>query len=397
MANVVELMREYKRLKALKKKGNISPEQTQQLREVANFLKSEMENRKSGSGNSAPEPVPAKPAPAKTPVSTPVVVPAPPSPATTQEAKPTKPTKPTKSTKSTKPLWKQQAEEQAERQKRAQAHFQVAMPDEIDDYTPAVTAAEDVDDDDDSQDEEPIAKKRPRPRNDREMQEQFDEIYASSLYVRSFDDLQSELYFSYEAEGYEPVGVEDEDELELQTIDPREMELQRAGLLSDDSDSAEALIDCVPGGVFLDDFMLLYEQGILPQPDEDAEPEVDDPNALIPGKRKVTLHMLNGQVKRGHIGVIMRTDLGFKLNLGRGKSEDIDFSQIKALFVMMGKTEPPDLTNAQKISVEFKDHRRVAGLSPDYQPGAYVFTLVPSGRGNFERVIIYSGAVAKFA
>lgn len=407
MASVVELMREYKRLKALKQSGEISAQDAQQLREVANFLKSEMDKRNSGAGSapkapsargsaprSAPSPAPtAAPTPVATPIVTPVHVPA--ASAPVPAAPPVPPAK---------PLWQQQAEEQAERQKRAQAHFQVEVPDEVQNYQPSETpisspiaelevGADPADADDDL---DLGYKKRPRPRNENEMQEQMQEIYAASQFTRSDEDLQTELYYSYADEGYSPVEDEDEDDIELDPIDPREIELQRAGLLNDDNKNGiENAVICVPGGVFLDDFMALYEQGILPRPDDDTEPEIDDPDALVPGKRKVTLHMLNGQVKRGSIGKIMRQDLGFKLDLGRGQIEEIDFAHVKALFIMKGKGEAPDLSNARKLTIEFKDRRRVMGLSPDYQPGAFVFTLVPSGPGNFERVIVHSGAAAR--
>jgi hypothetical protein len=65
--------------------------------------------------------------------------------------------------------------------------------------------------------------------------------------------------------------------------------------------------------------------------------------------------------------------------------------------VQAGSRGVPEGVKGRPLTVEFKDHRSVQGVSPDFQPGAPVFTLIPQGRGNFERVIVNTGAVARLA
>jgi hypothetical protein len=232
-------------------------------------------------------------------------------------------------------------------------------------------------------------------RNEDELREQLQKVHGASMYSTDFDELQAEFYYSYLNEGYSLV-AQQQDEVELNPVDPREIELRRAGLVSDTGtpNQGVASMTCVPGGVFLDDFLILYEKGVLPRPEDDEEPEVEDPNALVPGKRKVALHMLSGEVKRGSVAKIMRGATGFQFQPERGKAEEIPFGNIKALFIMRGKNPPTLDPFARKVTVEFKDRRRIQGVTSDYQPGQTLFTMIPQGPGNFELVIVNAGAAA---
>jgi hypothetical protein len=154
-----------------------------------------------------------------------------------------------------------------------------------------------------------------------------------------------------------------------------------------------------PGLAFLDDFSALYTKRVLAPPDEDVVIDSTDPSLLIPGKRKVTVHLLNGEKKQGAIRSLRRGDLGFKLEpLGSGQTEELSISQVKAVFIHLHANAQPKDIAGRSLTVTFRDGRAVQGVSDDYQPGAPVFTLVPpAGRGQFERIIINGGAAASVA
>lgn len=202
-----------------------------------------------------------------------------------------------------------------------------------------------------------------------------------------------QYYFGYADEGY--AFVEEPDAVDLAPVDPRELELYRAGLLGGGGEKNGVEAQVPAGLAFLDDFPALYQRGVLPSPDEEVEPDSEDPNLLVPGKRKVTVHLLNGTVKRGAIRHLRRGDLGFRLEpVGPGRVEELSFTQVKAVFIHTGRGPHPTV-QGRTLTVMFKDRRSVQGVSDDYQPGAAAFSLVPPpGRGQFERIIVNAAAVA---
>lgn len=225
---------------------------------------------------------------------------------------------------------------------------------------------------------------------------QLGDILKGSGYTPPETQLAHEQYYGeyVEAEGYGYAGLDElvSVESDLRPIDPREIELHRAGLSFDENEAAP-----VPGGLaFLDDFMLLYEMSVVPPASEEVHFDSDDPNLLIPGKRKVTVHLLNGQVKRGAVRALARDAAGFRLEpTGTGKAEDIPIQHCKAIFVHLpSKAQPKEIAGRQ-ITVMFKDRRSVQGVTDDYQPGVMMFSLVPpSGRGaQFERIIVNPQAI----
>lgn len=238
-------------------------------------------------------------------------------------------------------------------------------------------------------------KKRERAVEPEKVVEQLADIFSGSGYTPPEMHLALEQYYGeyVEAEGFAFV-EEPEAALELSPIDPREIELFRAGILSDAGDEEPAP---VPNGLaFLDDFAALYELGVLPPADQEVQFDVNDPNLLIPGKRKVTVHLLNGQVKRGAIRKLARDDVGFRLEpQGTGRAEDIHIQHCKAIFVHLAGKTPPQVQGPM-LTVTFTDRRSVQGVSDDYQPGAPMFSLVPPAgprTGQFERIIVNASAV----
>lgn len=240
-------------------------------------------------------------------------------------------------------------------------------------------------------------KTRERPQNADEAAQQL--LQIESQYTPPEDDFALEQYYgAYQEEGYAYV---DEAAAPLAPIDSRELELAKAtGAIATASTAAPAsgatTATAPPGLAFLDDFPALYQKRVLPSPDEEIVIDSDDPNLLVPGKRKVTVHMLNGEKKMGAIRVLRRGDLGFRLEpQGSGMPEDISIAQCKAVFIHLQPNAQPKNVAGRPLTVTFKDQRQVQGASDDYQPGAPVFSLVPpAGRGQFERIIVNVAAVA---
>lgn len=222
-----------------------------------------------------------------------------------------------------------------------------------------------------------------------EIEQAWGDVHQRNGYTPPEIHLNHEEYFEgYFSEGMSPVDAVTAAN-SLEPIDPREIELHRAGL---GEKSAEG--NQVPRGlVFLDDFANLYSNGGLSGPADDVEPDIDDPNLLIPGKRKVTVHLLAGGVKRGVVKSYERGALGFILEpAGAGRQEEISIGQIKAMFVHKGKGRQP-AGGGRDVTVTFKDGKSIKGATDDYAPSSPVFSLVPPpGRGQFELIIVNGGA-----
>ncbi len=232
-------------------------------------------------------------------------------------------------------------------------------------------------------------KKRVQPKTQDEAVAQLQEISHGNSYTPSESMAVSDEYFGYGA-GYSPVLDE---EVDLPLIDPRAEDLKALkAAMAEAGGEVGGLV--TPGGVFLDDFLELYTSGLLttePMFEDDAD--VDDPNLVIPGRRKVTVHMLSGEVKRGVIQRLARGEMGFTLlPQGQGKPESISMAQIKAIFVNLNPGATPPAAAGRAITVTFKDKRSVAGQSPDFGQGP-AFTLIPpAGRQGVEKMIINQSA-----
>lgn len=241
-------------------------------------------------------------------------------------------------------------------------------------------------------------KKRARVTTPEDVHQQLNEIQSSSSFVGTSLDFGIDNYYGGHTEdGYE--FVNDNDHYDLDVISPQSQELHKAGFgdAAGGPEGGETHVTVPAGLAFLDDFLSLYQSGVLPNPSEDMDPDLEDPDLIIPGKRKVTLHLTSGEVKRGIVKLMRKDDLGFTLlPSGSGRSQDYSLGQIKALFIhkpaRAGKVQP----QGKAVTVTFKDRRQIKGVTEDYEPGAPTFSLVPpsSGRGQFERIIINAGAVA---
>jgi hypothetical protein len=248
-------------------------------------------------------------------------------------------------------------------------------------------------------------KTRDRAKKPDEVEQQLAELQQENAFTFTSNDeayLLDDYFGGWAEDGYGY--LEDDADADIAPIDPREMELHKVGLGSSDTGGLEAgelSVAAPPGLAFADDFAELYTSGVLPKPEDEEEPDLDDPTLLIPGRRKVTVHMLNGSSKRGVIRLMRKGDLGFTLEpLGSGRSEEMSVSQIKAVFIQKSskseiqkssKSEGPQMVG-QMVTVTFRDRRKVQGATADYAPGAPMFTLIPY-KGQFERIIVNGAAV----
>jgi len=407
-ANLMDLVRELKTLNARKKAGEaLTPDELKRRKELKTYLKTALAEQQAGQQPSAPPPA-AAPAPAAAPppaAAAPTPTP-PPMPAATPPPQPAAPAPMMGKAKKSKLPEEPKAKKDYSNQFNIDAGglLDAASKSEavnaLDERKAHASRAELSEAEAKADRAIKANKSRPKAETAEEIQQQFQEIKSESEYTASESYFQLDDYFGgFQEEGFEYVDHVQEAKLDVKPIDPREIELHKAGIVTDPSAPGAMDVTLPPGLAFLDDFPALYRNGVLVSPDDEVEPDEDDPNLLIPGKRKVTIHLLAGGVKRGVVRRLSREDLGFKLEpVGAGQVEELSIMQIKAMFIHKQSKAAPPQASGRNITVTFQDRKRVAGASDDYQPGVPTFTIVPPpGRGQFERILINSQAVHSVA
>ena len=87
-----------------------------------------------------------------------------------------------------------------------------------------------------------------------------------------------------------------------------------------------------------------------------------------PGKRRVIVHMLNGQTQRGTIRLLKKGDTKFAFEpQGSGARKEIAFQQIKAIFAHLPTNTQPKKPEGKLLTVTFNDRRSIQGYSNDYK------------------------------
>jgi hypothetical protein len=234
-------------------------------------------------------------------------------------------------------------------------------------------------------------KKRERVTEPDQVEQQLREVQGGYTPPEPDHLVLEQYYGDYFGEGLSLAPVAET--ADLKPIDPRELELRRALDVTAGPASGATSATVPPGLAFLDDFSALYAKKVLPPPIGEVENEPADPSLLV-GRRKVTVHMLNGEKKQGTIRALRRGELGFKLETP-GAQEEIAIAQIKAVFVHLQPNAAPKAGAGRSVTVLFRDQRSVQGDTDDYVPGQPVFTLIPpAGRGQFEKIVVNAGAVA---
>ena len=351
MASIMELMRELKHLQALRQAGQLTPDAENRLKDFRAILDANMPK-------GAPRPATA------TPAATPATRPPPAAPA------------PAEPRGMAAGGFQATAIGFGDEPRGNPNAFQIALDPRLTADLDAVAAKADA--------ALKASKPRAKARDADGFVEQLQEINRTNAYTATNTAYLQDDYYSV-GDGVELVP---DAPVELPLIDPREQDLAR--LQEAMGSMAGEGTPIMPGGVFLDDFLELYTSGLLttdPLEDED-EADSNDPTLLIPGRRKVTVHMANGEVKRGIIARLGRGDGGFTLlPQGPGKPEPVMMQAVKAVFVNAGAvpaTPPP----GRNVSVTFKDRRSVQGASVDVGQGMLFTLWPPGGRGGVERIII---------
>ncbi len=119
------------------------------------------------------------------------------------------------------------------------------------------------------------------------------------------------------------------------------------------------------------------------------------PDFHITGVKRVVVHTVEGQVKRG---VLENADLDASLlrlaaNPG-APPESIAREKVKAIFFMLDTGEKTPPAEGKRVRVTFNDGRQVAGFSPDYREEGIGFFMSPGDtRTNTGRIWVYRAAV----
>ncbi|MBI5526997.1 MAG: hypothetical protein HY897_11735 [Deltaproteobacteria bacterium] len=137
---------------------------------------------------------------------------------------------------------------------------------------------------------------------------------------------------------------------------------------------------------------------VLPAPavivEAGGAPAPAGPAFAISDPSRVTVHFLDGDVKRGVIRELgtEATDLCL-FGMDEKTSDSFPVAALKAVFVIAQPGTKPTGGGGREMSVTFKDGRNLKGNSPDFNPGGRMFTLYPEPRqGNVDRVIIFKDA-----
>jgi len=125
------------------------------------------------------------------------------------------------------------------------------------------------------------------------------------------------------------------------------------------------------------------------------QPAGEGLSRVLPGLHRVVLHTAEGQVMRGLLQDpdLLSASLPFSAQLAAAP-ERLPAERVRAIFFMLSPGEPAPEPSGVKVRVTFRDGRQVAGFSPDYDPGASGFFMIPADtRTNTARIWVYRASV----
>ncbi|HEY6105887.1 MAG TPA: hypothetical protein VIV59_07890, partial [Anaeromyxobacteraceae bacterium] len=116
---------------------------------------------------------------------------------------------------------------------------------------------------------------------------------------------------------------------------------------------------------------------------------------FVVGEHRVVVHTLEGQVLRGTIADVDLDATAIPLVAAPGNApEPVAAARVKAIFFMLLPGGRPPAPEGSRVRVTFRDGRQVAGFSPDYDPQAVGFFMIPAdSRTNTGRIWVYRAAV----
>jgi len=136
----------------------------------------------------------------------------------------------------------------------------------------------------------------------------------------------------------------------------------------------------------------------FPKTNPQFQNPIQTPSAsVLEGERRVVVHFLDGQVRRGSVRDLDVAAGNVPLE-SAGSVENIPVDRLKAIFFMRapGSGKPSEI--GQRIRLMFQDGRQVLGFSTDYQTGDPGFFLIPADlKTNTERIFVYRWSVYSIA
>ena len=117
-------------------------------------------------------------------------------------------------------------------------------------------------------------------------------------------------------------------------------------------------------------------------------------SSFVQGDRRVVIHLLDGQVKRGELRDADLMASHIPLHSSTDTLENIPIDRIKAIFFMVAPGSQRPALHGQKVRLTFQDGREVVGFSTDYKTGDPGFFVTPAdARSNTERIFVLRWSV----
>lgn len=140
------------------------------------------------------------------------------------------------------------------------------------------------------------------------------------------------------------------------------------------------------------------EAQAFPKTNPQFQNPIEMPSAsVLEGERRVVIHLLDGQVKRGSVRDLDVAAAIVPLESASG-AENIPVDRLKAIFFMLAPGSGRPSALGQKIRLTFQDGRQVVGFSTDYQTGDPGFLLIPADlKTNTECIFVYRWSVYSIA
>lgn len=118
-------------------------------------------------------------------------------------------------------------------------------------------------------------------------------------------------------------------------------------------------------------------------------------SSFVQGERRVVIHLLDGQVKRGVLRDVDLMASHIPLDSSTGTLDNIPLDRIKAIFFMVAPGSQKPVLQGQRIRLTFQDGREVIGFSTDYKTSDAGFFVTPAdARTNTERIYVLRWSIS---
>ena len=118
-------------------------------------------------------------------------------------------------------------------------------------------------------------------------------------------------------------------------------------------------------------------------------------SSFVQGERRVVIHLLDGQVKRGVLRDVDLMASHIPLHSSTGTLDNIPLDRIKAIFFMVVPGSQKPVLQGQRVRLTFQDGRELIGFSTDYKTGDPGFLITPAdARTNTERIYVLRWSIS---